>query len=189
MTNTFVKDAWLNGAIKTPSPNFNARPSKVTVDMIVIHSISLPPGLYGEGFIQQFFQNNLDSKAHPYFEEIAGLEVSSHFLIDREGVLSQFVCCADRAWHAGQSSFNGKENCNDYSIGIELEGLEGESFTELQYVELSKVCSILMGAYPEITPTRIVAHSDISPGRKFDPGDGFDWAKFRMMLKSKSASS
>ncbi len=167
---------WLDGARAFPSPNFNARPEGAPIDLIVVHSISLPPGDYednGEGdAVQQLFANRLDWDAHPYFQTLRGLEVSAHFYIRRSGELWQFVSCDDRAWHAGASSWRGRERCNDDSIGIELEGLEGDIFELPQYDTLAGLCRAVAAQYP----IRWVAgHEHIAPQRKFDPGAGFDW--------------
>jgi N-acetyl-anhydromuramoyl-L-alanine amidase len=163
---------WLSSAQQLASPNFGQRPASAKVDLIVIHSISLPPGQYGGQEVQQLFTNQLDWDAHPYFQSIRGMQVSSHFYIRRDGQLWQFVSCNDRAWHAGRSSFQGRENCNDFSIGIELEGLEGESFEAAQYRQLGMVCQALRTRYPI---AHVAGHEHVASGRKFDPGLGFDW--------------
>ena len=172
------QNAWQNGwwahARQLPSPNFGPRPAGMAVDLAVIHSISLPPEQYGTGCVQQLFCNQLDWDAHPYFQQIRGAEVSAHFLIERTGDVWQFVSCDDRAWHAGKSSFAGRENCNDYSVGIELEGIEGGLFEEAQYNSLLALLAALQEAYPIAAVT---GHEDIAPGRKADPGAGFDWAR------------
>ena len=173
---------WLSACTRLDSPNFGDRPKNIEIDLIVIHSISLPPGIYGKNYIQDFFLNKLDHGIHPYFEDIKGLEVSAHFLIDRLGHTTQFVSCLNRAWHAGLSVYDGRDNCNDFSLGVELEGLEGDSFTAVQYEALAHLCSLLMDTFPSIQRERIVAHSDISPGRKSDPGAGFDWSHFLACL-------
>lgn len=149
------------------------------MDLIVLHSISLPPGVYGGIQVQQFFMNQLDREQHPYFKHIEGLQVSAHFYIQRDGVLWQFVSCEQRAWHAGASSYRGRDNCNDDSIGIELEGLEGETFADAQYVTLQKLCLILMQHYPI---AHIAGHEHIAPGRKADPGAGLDWVRLQETL-------
>jgi N-acetyl-anhydromuramyl-L-alanine amidase AmpD len=164
---------WLRGVRPMLSPNFGPRPTGCAVTLIVVHSISLPPGQYGGGQIQALFTNQLDFEAHPYFQTIRGLQVSAHFLITREGVLWQFVSCDDRAWHAGASTFQGRDNCNDYSIGVELEGLEGDGFEPVQYDTLSQLCTVVRQRYPIAS---VVGHEHIAPGRKLDPGPGFDWA-------------
>lgn len=170
---------WLSSAQRLDSPNFGARPAQTPVDLIVVHSISLPPGIYGGGQVQKLFTNQLDWQAHPYFETLLGMEVSSHFYIERSGKLWQFVSADDRAWHAGQSSFMGRSNCNDFSIGIELEGLEGQLFEPAQYQTLALLCGQLRQSFPI---QHVTGHEHIAPGRKFDPGIGFDWQGFQKTL-------
>lgn len=148
----------------------------------MIHNISLPPGQFATGKVQAFFQNRLDVTEHPYFEGIKALRVSAHFLIERDGQITQFVSCLDRAWHAGISSFEGREACNDFSLGIELEGTDDQPFTDAQYQALIALTRQLQQHYPQITPQRICGHSDVAPGRKTDPGPCFDWARFRREL-------
>jgi AmpD protein len=164
---------WYAHARACASPNFGPRPSGTAVDLLVLHSISLPPGQYGGQAVQQLFTNQLDWNAHPYFKQIEGLRVSAHFFVQRGGALWQFVSCEDRAWHAGQSHFAGRDNCNDFSIGIELEGLEGESFEPAQYEALAALLPALAQHYPL---RHVVGHEHIAPGRKYDPGEGLDWA-------------
>ena len=166
------QDGWWKLARQQASPNFGPRPALAHIDLLVLHSISLPPGQYGDGHIQALFANQLDWDAHPYFQTIRGLEVSSHFLIARNGEVWQFVSCNDRAWHAGASHYRGRSNCNDDSIGIELEGLEGESFESAQYTALQTLCLELVHHYPI---RYIAGHEHIAPERKKDPGSGFDW--------------
>ena len=170
---------WLGSARRLDSPNFGARPAQTVVDLIVVHSISLPPGVYGGAQVQALFTNQLDWQAHPYFETIRGMKVSSHFYIERDGKLWQFVSVDDRAWHAGQSDFMGRSNCNDFSIGIELEGLEGQSFESQQYTSLGVLCLQLRRRYPI---SHVAGHEHIAPGRKFDPGRGFDWTKLQQTV-------
>ena len=170
---------WLQAARHCPSPNFGPRPDGAHIDLVVIHSISLPPGVYGGPEVEQLFTNRLDWDAHPYFGQIRGLEVSSHFFVRRDGVLVQFVDADARAWHAGTSCWRGRDNCNDDSIGIELEGLEGEPFDPPQYETLSRLCVQLRMRYPV---DHIAGHEHIAPGRKLDPGPGFDWNRFRSSL-------
>jgi AmpD protein len=172
-------DGWLRPARRCPSPNFNQRPPGCAVDLLVIHNISLPPGRFGGGFIEALFTNCLDCRAHSSFAELEGLRVSAHLLIDRDGAVTQFVALHERAWHAGQSSFAGRDNCNDFSIGIELEGSDDIPYTDAQYRQLAAVIAALRRRYPEIVPQRIVGHSDIAPGRKTDPGPAFDWRRCR----------
>ncbi len=164
---------WYRQAQRLDSPNFGPRPAQVQVDLLVLHSISLPPGQYGGQHVQALFTNQLDWDAHPYFQSIRGVQVSAHFFITREGVLWQFVSCNDRAWHAGVSQFQGRDNCNDFSIGIELEGLEGDLFSSAQYAALSQLCIALRQQYPIAF---VAGHEHIAPQRKLDPGLGFDWA-------------
>lgn len=166
-------DGWMSSASVTPSPNFGPRPPNACVDLLVIHSVSLPPGEFGTGQVHALFTNTLDWDAHPYFSSIRGLEVSAHFLITRTGEICQFVSCDDRAWHAGQSNYRGRSNCNDDSIGIELEGIEGGLFETVQYTRLAALCKSLQNQY---AIEHIAGHEHIAPGRKADPGAGFDWA-------------
>jgi N-acetyl-anhydromuramoyl-L-alanine amidase len=163
---------WLAIARRLDSPNFGVRPEQALIDLIVVHSISLPPGIYGGSQVQALFTNQLDWQAHPYFESIRGMQVSSHFYIERDGQLWQFVSADHRAWHAGQSSFAGRSNCNDFSIGIELEGLEGQHFEPVQYQRLAQLCQQLRARYPI---AHVRGHEHVALGRKFDPGPGFDW--------------
>ena len=172
-------DGWWSRAQHIDSPNFGERPKHAQIDLLVIHSISLPPGVFGGNEIEALFTNQLDWDAHPYFAQIRGMQVSSHFVIRRDGGLLQFVSCDKRAWHAGVSHYRGRDNCNDDSIGIELEGLEGETFEVAQYDTLSVVCKELMKNYPI---AHIAGHEDIAPGRKFDPGAGFDWQSLQDKL-------
>ena len=173
------RQGWYRFAAHLPSPNFGARPTQAHIDLIVLHSISLPPGHYGGPQVQQLFTNQLDWQAHPYFRQIEGLQVSSHFFITRTGALWQFVACGDRAWHAGESSYRGRGNCNDDSIGIELEGLEGGNFEAPQYETLAGLCAALLQAYPI---AHIAGHEHIAAGRKHDPGEGFDWVLLQASL-------
>jgi N-acetyl-anhydromuramoyl-L-alanine amidase len=172
---------WCEGVEHCPSPNFNQRPLG-EVSLLVIHNISLPPGQFGTGKVKAFFQNHLDGNEHPYFAGIASMTVSAHFLIERGGGVTQFVSCNERAWHAGQSCFEGRDNCNDFSVGIELEGTDDVPFTEPQYVALIALTRELQAVYPAITLERICGHSDIAPGRKTDPGPAFDWSRVRRTL-------
>jgi len=174
-----IHGGWLQGVARCPSPNHGPRPEGVAVTLVLVHSISLPPGEYGGDAIQRLFLNSLDWNEHPYFETIRGMQVSSHFLIRRTGALVQFVSCDNRAWHAGQSSWRGRANCNDYSIGIELEGLEGDRFEAEQYTELAALIRRLARAYPLAD---VAGHEHVAPGRKLDPGKGFDWAQLARIL-------
>ena len=171
---TVDKD-WLMGARRVPSPNLDARAGGTTIDTIVVHGISLPPGIYGGPYIEHLFTNQLDCAVHPYFLEINNLRVSAHVLIDRNGQLTQFVPFSARARHAGASVFQGRPDCNEYSIGIELEGCDDKAYEQCQYATLAEVVQVLRQQWPAITTTRIVGHSDIAPGRKTDPGPAFDW--------------
>ena len=179
------KHGWLSGSAPVTrqlSPNQNDRPANKPVSLLVVHGISLPPGQFGGQYIENFFLNRLDPDQHPYFKSIAEQEVSSHLLIKRDGQVVQFVSFQNRAWHAGISCFDQQENCNDFSIGIELEGTDQLAYEEVQYRQLTAVSRALMTAYPHITADRIVGHSDIAPGRKTDPGPGFDWGYFRTLI-------
>ncbi len=173
------RGGWLIGARQCPSPNHGPRPAGAHVDLIVVHSISLPPGVYGGPEVEQLFTNTLDWQAHPYFEQIRGLEVSAHFFVRRDGELVQFVDADARAWHAGPSRWQGRENRNDDSIGIELEGLEGSTFEPAQYATLARLCAALARRYPV---AQVAGHEHIAPGRKQDPGPGFDWDRLRRAL-------
>jgi N-acetyl-anhydromuramoyl-L-alanine amidase len=165
-------DGWYTPAQRLDSPNYGPRPADAVVNLVVVHSISLPPGQYGGNHVQALFTNQLDWDADPYFQSIRGLQVSSHFFITRQGTIWQFVSCNQRAWHAGASSFQGRDNCNDFSIGVELEGLEGDTFEAGQYVALRDLCLALRYPY---AISFVAGHEHIAPGRKHDPGKGFDW--------------
>lgn len=154
--------------------------------LLVVHNISLPPGQFSGDAIERFFCNQLDPSVHPYFETIAEMKVSSHLLIRRDGSMLQFVNLHDRAWHAGRSSFQGEDECNDFSVGVELEGDDDTLYTDAQYEQLSALADMVMAAWPDITPARITGHSDIAPGRKTDPGPAFDWSRFRSQLSRKT---
>ncbi len=174
------RDGWWWRAAAAPSPNHNARPAGAQIALVVVHSISLPPGRYGGDAIERLFTNRLDWSAHPYFETIRGLQVSAHFLIARTGKLLQFVSCDRRAWHAGASSWRGRADCNDYSIGIELEGLEGGRFTTAQYTQLAALLRALSRRY---AIDAVVGHEHVAPSRKRDPGRGFDWNRLVRSLR------
>ena len=168
------RDGWWARARHCPSPNFGPRPAQVEPSLVILHSISLPPGVYGGDEVERFFLNQLDVSAHPYFAALRDVRVSAHFFIRRDGRCIQFVSCRDRAWHAGVSSWRGRSNCNDHSVGVELEGLEGETFEAAQYGALSELLHALAG------PDRfldVAGHEHVSAGRKGDPGAGFDWAR------------
>ena len=173
---------WLDAVKHTPSPNFDARPTDCSIDLLVIHNISLPPGVFEGDDVEAFFLNQLHYSKHPFFEEIRELKVSSHLFIRRDGSAQQFVDLDNRAWHAGQSAWQGKERCNDFSIGIELEGTDDQTFTDAQYKTLIQLTLQIQQQYPDITNDRIVGHSDIAPDRKTDPGPHFDWSRYRQGL-------
>jgi len=177
-----IKDGYLTAAVQCPSPNANLRPQGQSVSLLVIHNISLPPGQFGTGCVKSFFTNQLDTSLDPYFQTIAELQVSAHLFIERDGAITQFVPFEARAWHAGASSFEGIANCNDYSIGIELEGCDNIAYTDAQYNALAKVTRQILVAYPLITSERIVGHNQIAPARKTDPGEAFDWDRFYKLL-------
>lgn len=170
---------WWSGARACPSPNFGQRPAGVPITLALLHSISLPPGVYGGPHIDRLFTNTLDWDQHPYFQGIRGLEVSSHFVISRLGAVTQYVSCDDRAWHAGRSVWEGRDNCNDWSIGIELEGLEGEVFEPAQYDALIELLGALAVRYPIES---VAGHEHVAPGRKLDPGPGFNWNKVGALM-------
>lgn len=175
---------WFHGTgiSRCPSPNYNARPPGETVSLLVIHNISLPPACFGTGKVQQFFQNTLNPDEHPYFASISHLTVSAHLFIERDGGVTQFVSLHDRAWHAGVSSFEGREGCNDFSIGIELEGTDELPYSDAQYAVLQRLTRQIQAACPAIDVARIQGHSDIAPQRKTDPGPAFDWSRYRQAL-------
>ncbi|MDM0045286.1 1,6-anhydro-N-acetylmuramyl-L-alanine amidase AmpD [Variovorax dokdonensis] len=170
---------WYAPAHALPSPNFGSRPVGAQIDLVVLHSISLPPGQYGGDEVLRLFTNQLDWDAHPYFQSIRGIEVSAHFFVRRDGMLWQFVDCDARAWHAGASCWRGRDNCNDDSIGIELEGLEGERFEPAQYDALTRLIHAISQRYPI---RHVAGHEHIAPGRKLDPGPGFDWHRLQASL-------
>ena len=174
---------WLAEARHCPSPFFNQRPQGEAVSLLVVHGISLPPGQFGGPHIDELFTGKLDPQVHPYFAEIAHLEVSAHCLIRRDGEVVQYVSFLDRAWHAGRSQFDSRENCNDFSIGIELEGTDDSGYSEAQYQQLAVVTKVIQQTYPAVTAERITGHSDIAPGRKTDPGASFRWDRFRQLLQ------
>lgn len=177
-----IEQGWLTGVRRNPSPNFEPRPTECVPELLVIHNISLPPGCYEGDCVEQFFTNCLDWDAHPFFDEIRNVQVSAHLLIRRDGELVQFVSFDDRAWHAGQSSYLGRENCNDFSIGIELEGCDDEPYCAVQYAELIAVTTALIEHYSALTAEHITGHSAIAPGRKTDPGPAFDWQRYLQAL-------
>ncbi len=172
----------LRGVAQVASPNFDARPDGAELELIVVHGISLPPGAFGGPWIDRLFTNTLSADEHPYFAEVNALRVSSHLLIRRDGGVSQYVRFTDRAWHAGQSRYEGREACNDFSIGIELEGADTIPYEDAQYRVLANVVAALCAAYKSLSPDRLVGHSDIAPGRKTDPGPAFDWERARRLI-------
>ncbi len=180
---TLDKDKqWLEGVRCLRSPNCDARPVGCEIELLIVHGISLPPGRYGGPYIDQLFTNTLDPAEHPYFAEIAALRVSSHLLIDRAGRPSQYVPFPLRAWHAGESAFRGRQACNDFSIGIELEGCDARPYAPVQYAMLAESIKALQKGWPVLKKDRIVAHSEVAPGRKTDPGPAFDWAYFFSLI-------
>jgi AmpD protein len=177
--NALWSEGWYRFAKHLHSPNCGPRPPGAHIDLVVLHSISLPPGEYGGDGVQALFTNQLDWSQHPYYQQIAGLQVSAHFYVRRDGALWQFVSCDERAWHAGASHYRGRDNCNDDSIGIELEGIEGGPFEPEQYVALQALCPALAQRYPI---AHYAGHEHIAPGRKQDPGEGFHWGFLQHML-------
>lgn len=177
---TLDERGWMRGIEHIRSPNFDARPHGETITLVVIHGISLPPGQFGTGCVERLFTNCLDSAADPSFEQLQALRVSSHFLIGRSGTNVQFVSCNERAWHAGASSFGGRSRCNDFSLGIELEGTDELPYEDVQYRSLNALLTSLVAAYPV---RAVVGHSDIAPGRKTDPGPCFDWFRLPVDLR------
>lgn len=175
-------DGWLRGVRRLPSAHCDARPPHSEIELVVVHAISLPPGQFGGGCVEDLFLGRLDCSAHPYYEALRGLRVSAHFLVARDGALTQFVSCAARAWHAGQSQWQGRTACNDFSVGIELEGCDTLAFTDRQYDVLVSLVERLCRCYPHLDAGRVVGHSDVAPGRKTDPGPCFDWPRLRGAL-------
>jgi AmpD protein len=181
-----IERHWLTGVIRNPSPNFDERPDPSDISLLVIHCISLPPGEFANPYIDRFFCNQLDPDVHPYFKEIFQMTVSAHVVIKRCGEVVQYVPFDRRAWHAGKSIYAGRERCNDFSIGIELEGTEQIGYTDEQYRRLAEVIQALLNNYPTLSSQRITGHSDIAPGRKTDPGNSFNWKKLYGLLESPS---
>ncbi len=177
-----VQSGWYSQASRVDSPNFDCRPDGSEISLLVIHNISLPPGEFGGGNVQRFFTNKLDPNQHAFFEEIYSLRVSAHCLVERTGKVTQFVSFLDRAWHAGRSSFDGVAECNDYSIGVELEGTDSLPYTRSQYLSLVTLTKYLILQFPKMTFDRIAGHSEIAPDRKTDPGPAFDWAFYKNLL-------
>ena len=178
-----IKNHWLIPAEKKPSDNQDDRPDENDISLIVIHCISLPPGQFNTPYIDQLFSNQLLAQDHPYFQEIHQFKVSAHILINRKGKISQYVPFNKRAWHAGLSTYQGRSQCNDFAIGIELEGTETLAYTEQQYSQLALLIKTLLNHYPGLSHKRITGHSDIAPGRKNDPGASFSWQKFFRLLE------
>lgn len=174
MRRSVWREGWWQRAKRVRSPNFGPRPAGSAVTLAIVHSISLPPGVYGGDAVQRLFTNRLDHGAHPYFAQLEGLRVSAHFFVRRDGQVLQFVSCNQRAWHAGASSWNGRDNCNDWSVGIELEGLEGEPFAPRQYRNLIRLLRAVASRYPI---AEVVGHEHVAPGRKADPGARFEWRR------------
>ena len=172
----------LAGVRQVLSPHRNARPAGVLPELIVVHGISLPPGEYGGPSIDQLFTGTLDFDAHPYFQKIRGLQASAHAVIRRDGAVTQYVPFGERAWHAGVSEYAGRSGCNDFSVGIELEGSDDTPYTQAQYESLACLIRALLAAYPSLSAQHLVGHSDIAPGRKTDPGPAFDWGRLRALL-------
>lgn len=183
-----ISEGWLEGCEHVASPNYGERPCGSKVELVVVHNISLPPGEFGGPYIADLFTNSLDPQEHPYFEEIAHLRVSAHFLIRRDGDVVQFVSTQGMAWHAGVSQWRSREKCNEFSIGIELEGTDTHLYTQEQYARLEEIIRKCRAVHPDIEEDAIVGHSDIAPGRKTDPGESFDWQDLQTRLGIESLS-
>jgi AmpD protein len=177
-----LKSGRMRGVRQIASPNQDARPAGVEADLIVVHGISLPPGEFGGPWIDRLFTNSLPADEHPYFAEVGSLRVSSHVVVTRDGTVTQYVGFTERAWHAGKSIYQGREACNDFSVGVELEGIDTLPYEPTQYAALAAVVAALCAAYPRLSPDRVVGHSDIAPGRKTDPGPAFDWPRARRLI-------
>ena len=176
------KSGLIRGVRQIASPNHDARPAGVEADLIVVHGISLPPGEFGGPWIDRLFTNSLPADGHPYFAEVGSLRVSSHVVVARDGAVTQYVGFTERAWHAGKSRYRGREACNDFSVGVELEGTDTLPYEPAQYAALAEVVAALCAAYRRLSPDRVVGHSDIAPGRKTDPGPAFDWPRARRLI-------
>lgn len=185
--NGLAVDGWLDDVRRVPSPHFGERPPGSPIDLLLIHNISLPPGEFGGPWVEQLFCGCLDPSAHPYFAAIANNPVSAHLFVRRDGETLQFVDLHKRAWHAGRSAWQGRPECNDYSIGIELEGADDTPFTPDQYRRLALLTREIMRRFPAITDERIIGHSDVAPGRKTDPGPAFDWQRYLGLLRNAAA--
>jgi AmpD protein len=178
-----VASGWLDGTRRLESPNCDERPPGIQPELIVVHGISLPPGEFGGPWIDALFTNSLPPEQHPYFAQVADLRVSAHALVRRDGEVVQYVPFGRRAWHAGQSRWMGRERCNDFSVGIELEGTDARAYEPAQYAALARLIAALCRAYPTLSPARVVGHSDVAPGRKSDPGIAFDWPLLRALVR------
>jgi AmpD protein len=183
-----LESGLMRGARQIASPNRDSRPAGVEADLIVVHGISLPPGEYGGPWIERLFTNTLPADVHPFFAEIAGLRASAHLVVTRDGAVTQYVSFTERAWHAGKSNFQGREACNDFSVGVELEGTDTQPYEAVQYARLAEVVAALCAAYPRLSADRLVGHSDIAPGRKTDPGPAFDWASARRLIAAAASA-
>jgi AmpD protein len=177
-----LESGLMRGVRQIASPNYDSRPAGVAADLIVVHGISLPPGEFGGPWIDRLFTNSLPAETHPYFAEVVSLRVSSHVVVARDGAVTQYVAFTERAWHAGKSIYQGRESCNDFSVGVELEGTDTLPYEPAQYGALAQVVAALCAGYPRLSPHRLVGHSDIAPGRKTDPGPAFDWAHARRLI-------
>jgi N-acetyl-anhydromuramoyl-L-alanine amidase len=184
-----LESGLMRGARQIASPNHDSRPAGVEADLIVVHGISLPPGEYGGPWIDRLFTNTLPADVHPYFAEIGALRVSSHLVVMRDGAVTQYVRFTDRAWHAGKSIFEGRAACNDFSVGVELEGADTQPYEDVQYERLAEAVAALCAAYPRLSPARLVGHSDIAPGRKTDPGPAFDWPRVRRLIAEAASAA
>lgn len=184
-----TESGWLDRARQMPSPNCDERPPGAGPELVVVHAISLPPGRFGGDWIDRLFTNTLDPGDHPYFAEVAHLRVSAHALIRRDGEVTQYVPFHCRAWHAGRSSFRGRAECNDFSVGIELEGTDDTPFEPVQYRRLARLVAALADAYPGISGERLAGHCDIAPGRKTDPGPNFDWQHLKRLLEARGLTT
>jgi AmpD protein len=184
-----IDSGLMRGVRQIASPNRDARPPGVAADLIVVHGISLPPGEFGGPWIDRLFTNTLPAEVHPYFAEVAALRVSSHLAVARDGAVTQYVKFTKRAWHAGQSNYRGREACNDFSVGVELDGTVMLPYEPAQYGALAEIVAALCAAYPRLSPDRLVGHSDIAPGRKTDPGPAFDWPRARSLIAAAMAPS
>ena len=184
-----LESGLMRGVRQIASPNYDARPAGVGPDLIVVHGISLPPGEFGGPWIDRLFTNSLPAQIHPYFAEVSSLRVSSHVVVARDGAVTQYVPFSERAWHAGKSLYQGREACNDFSVGVELEGTDTLPYEAAQYGALAQIVAALCAAYPRLSPDRLVGHSDIAPGRKTDPGPAFDWPRARRLIAASGSAS